>query len=846
METPSEKIIPINIEEEMRSAYIDYSMSVIVSRALPDVRDGLKPVHRRILYGMMELGLLHNRPYKKSARIVGEVLGKYHPHGDSAVYETMVRMAQSWSMRYRLVDGQGNFGSVDGDNPAAMRYTEARLTEIAEEMLTDIDKNTVDFAPNFDDSLEEPTVLPAGIPNLLVNGAAGIAVGMATNMAPHNLGEVIDGTVAYIQDPQISIQELMAYIPGPDFPTAGTIHGVEGIRNAYENGKGSVVMRAKAEIETLPNGRERIIVTEIPYQVNKAAMIAKTADLVNDKVIEGISDIRDESDRKGMRIVYELKRDVIGSVVLNKLYKFTALQSTFSINNIALHQGRPIQLNLKDIIRHFVNHRHDVVVRRTKYELEEAEKRAHILQGLIIAIDNLDEVIALIRGSRSPEEARNGLIERFELSEVQAKAILDMRLQKLTGLEREKLRADYEALLERINYYRSVLESEDMRMDIIKTELEEIKEKFADERRTTIEHAEGEINIEDLIAQEDVVITISHMGYLKRTTATEYKKQSRGGRGSRGAGSKEEDFIEKIWVASTHDTLLFFTEKGRCHWLKVYEIPNIGKTGRGRAAQNLVQLEPGDRILTTLSAGTMSDEAYLQEHFILFATEKGVVKKTPLEAYSRPRAKGINAISINEDDQLLEARLVTDRSEVVLASTTGLAVRFSARDIRAMGRTATGVRGIRLEPGDAQKAVGMITLDPDNPESILVLSENGYGKRSNLEEYRLTRRGGKGVRTMQVSEKTGNMVAIKAVRDTDDIMIINRSGITIRTGVEHIRVAGRATMGVRLIKVGEGDKIAAVARVENPEEADEVAEVDGHPHAPLNGTSPETNEESQS
>lgn len=814
------RIIPINIEEEMKTAYIDYSMSVIVSRALPDVRDGLKPVHRRVLFGMKELGVLHNRAHKKSARIVGEVLGKYHPHGDSSVYDTMVRMAQEWSLRYPLVDGQGNFGSVDGDSPAAMRYTEARLRRIAEELLADIDKETVDFRLNFDDTLEEPTVLPSRVPNLLVNGSAGIAVGMATNMAPHNLTEVINGIVAYIDNREIDIEGLMQHIKAPDFPTGGYIYGYDGVRDAFETGRGRIVMRARAEFEELPSGREQIIVTEIPYQVNKANMIKATADLVNDKKLEGISDIRDESDRKGMRIVYELKRDAMPSVVLNTLYKHTALQTSFSVNNIALVKGRPEMLTLKDMIRHFVDHRHDVVVRRTQYELREAEKRAHVLEGLIIAVNNLDEVIKIIRESKTPDDAREELMTRFNLSEIQSRAILDMRLRALTGLEIDKLRAEYEELMQHIAYLKSILEDEDLRMKIIKDELVDIRERYGDARRSEIVYAANDLRMEDMIADEEVVITISHLGYIKRTPLTEYRVQSRGGVGSRASTTRDEDFLEHIFIATNHNHMLFFTEKGRCFWLKVYEIPEGTKTSKGRAIQNLLQIESDDKVMAYMNVLSLKDEEYINNHFVIMCTKKGIIKKTTLEAYSRPRVNGINAIVVREGDQLLEARLTSGEDEVMLALKSGRAIRFNESKVRPMGRTASGVRGITIEQED-DEVVGMIAINEPTVQTVLVVSENGYGKRSFLNDpedgepvYRVTNRGGKGVKTINVTEKTGKLVAIKDVRDGDDLMIINRSGIAIRMAVDELRVMGRATQGVRLINLKGNDSIAAVAKVE--------------------------------
>ncbi len=807
-----EKIIKVNIENQMKSAYIDYSMSVIVSRALPDVRDGLKPVHRRVLFGMLELGVMSNRPYKKSARIVGEVLGKYHPHGDSSVYNAMVRMAQDWSLRYPLVDGQGNFGSIDGDSPAAMRYTEARLRKIAEEMLSDINKDTVDFQLNFDDSLEEPTVLPARIPNLLVNGASGIAVGMATNMPPHNLSEVVDGTIAYIENRDITIPELMKFIKAPDFPTGGFIYGYDGVKDAYETGRGRIVMRGESKIETDKQGRESIIVTSIPYQVNKAEMIRKTADLIMDKKIEGISDIRDESDRNGMRIVYELKKDAITNVVLNKLYQLTQLQTSFSVNNICLVNGRPMLLNLKQLIHYFVEHRHEVVIRRTRYELNEAEKRAHILEGLLIALDHLDEVIALIRASRTPEEARNGLMENFSLSEIQARAILDMRLQRLTGLERDKIRDEYDELLKMIEYYRSVLADEGLRMEIIKKELLEVKENYGDEARTDIVYSASDFRIEDTIADENVVITISHMGYIKRTVLTDYRRQNRGGRGAKGSDIRDEDFLEHLYVATMHNYMLFFTEKGKVFWLRVFEIPEGTKTSKGRAIQNLINIEPDDKVRAIINLKSIKDEEYINNNFIILCTRKGIIKKTSLEAYSRPRQTGINAITIRDDDQLLEARLTNGNNEVLMALKSGRAIRFNENTVRPMGRNASGVKGITLA-GDDDMVIGMIC--PENAESdVLVVSENGYGKRSKLDDYRITNRGGKGVKTINITEKTGNLISISSVTDNDDLMIINRSGLIIRLAVAELRIMGRATQGVRLINLRDDDSIAAIAKVE--------------------------------
>ncbi len=817
--TGDERIIPVLIEEEMKTAYIDYSMSVIVSRALPDVRDGLKPVHRRVLFGMQELGVLSNRPYKKSARIVGEVLGKYHPHGDSSVYDTMVRMAQDWSLRYPLVDGQGNFGSVDGDSPAAMRYTEARLRKIAEEMLGDIDKETVDFRPNFDDSLQEPTVLPGKLPNLLVNGASGIAVGMATNMPPHNLTEVVNGVIAYIDNRDIEIAELIQHVKAPDFPTGGLIYGYEGVKEAFETGRGRVVMRAKATFEETNTGREQIIVTEIPFQVNKAEMIKKTADLVNEGKLEGISDIRDESDRNGMRIVYELKKDAIPNVVLNKLYKYTQLQTPFSVNNIALVKGRPETLNLKDLISNFVEHRHEVVTRRTQYELRKAEERAHILEGLIIAVDNLDEVIKLIRASRTPEEARTGLMEKFELSELQARAILDMRLQKLTGLEIDKLKEEYEELMKTIEHLRAILADEGLRMGIIKDEMIELRDKYGDERRSEIVFGAEDFKIEDIIPDEPVVVTISHMGYIKRTPLTEYKTQARGGVGSRGSNTRDEDFLESLFVATNHNYLLFFTEKGRCYWMRVFEVPEGAKNSKGRAIQNLINIESDDKIKAYINVTDLKDQEYIENNFVVMVTKKGVIKKTSLEAYSRPRTNGINAITVRDGDTLLEAKLTDGNDDILMALRSGKAIRFPEEKVRPMGRNASGVRGITLgHEGD--ELVGMVTVK-EGEASILVVSEKGYGKRSALEDYRITNRGGKGVKTLNITDKTGELISLKAVTDENDLMIITKSGITIRMAVENIRVAGRATQGVRLISLRGKDEIAAIAKVDHQEEEDE-------------------------
>jgi len=816
-----EKLIPINIEDEMKSAYIDYSMSVIVSRALPDVRDGLKPVHRRVLYGMHELGVKSNSAHKKSARIVGEVLGKYHPHGDTSVYDTMVRMAQEWSLRYMLVDGQGNFGSIDGDSPAAMRYTEARMRKISEDMLADIDKETVDHKLNFDDTLQEPTVLPTRIPGLLVNGASGIAVGMATNMPPHNLSEVVDGINAYIDNNAIEIDELIMHVKAPDFPTGGIIYGYDGVREAFKTGRGRVVIRAKANIEEV-NGRECIIVSEIPYQVNKADMIKKTADLVNDKKLEGISTIRDESDRNGMRIVYVLKRDAIPNIVLNKLFKYTALQSSFSVNNIALVNGRPEILNLKDMIHHFVEHRHEVVVRRTTYELRKAEERAHILQGLIIASDNIDEVISIIRGSSNPDEARQKLIKRFELSEVQAKAIVEMRLRQLTGLEQDKLRSEFEELMKTIEDLKDILDKKDRRMQIIKDELVVVKDKYGDERRSTIEYAGGDLSIEDMIPNEQVVITISHAGYIKRTSLTEYRTQNRGGVGQKASTTRNEDFLEHLFVGTNHQYMLFFTQKGKCFWMRVYEIPEGSKTSKGRAIQNLINIEQDDKVKAFICTQNLKDEEYINAHYVIMATKKGQVKKTSLEQYSRPRTNGINAITIKEGDELLEAKLTTGESQVMLALKSGKAIRFEEAKTRPMGRGASGVRGITLAH-DTDEVIGMISVD-DMESNILVVSEHGYGKRSSLEDYRITNRGGKGVKTISITDKTGSLVSIKNVTDEDDLMIINKSGIAIRMAVEDLRVMGRATQGVKLINLKGSDSIAAVAKVMKEEDDSESIE----------------------
>jgi DNA gyrase subunit A len=809
----NENIIPINIEEEMRGAYIDYSMSVIVSRALPDVRDGLKPVHRRILYGMQELGVSHNKPYKKSARIVGEVLGKYHPHGDSAVYETLVRMAQHWSLRYPLVDPQGNFGSVDGDNPAAMRYTEARLRRIAEELLIDINKETVDFQLNFDDTLKEPVVLPAKIPALLLNGASGIAVGMATNMAPHNLGEVIDGIHAYIDNNDITIPELMEHIVAPDFPTGGIIYGYNGVKSAFETGRGRVILRGKATVETKASGKEMIVISEIPYQVNKASMVEKTAQLINEKKLDGISAIRDESDRQGMRIVYELKKDAVANVILNNLYKHTQLQTSFSVNNVALVKGRPYTLNLKDLIKHYVNHRHEVVIRRTEYELREAEKRAHILEGYLVALDNLDEVIQLIRDSRDPETARNGLMERFELTEIQARAILDMRLQRLTGMEREKIQQEYDELMKLIDELNAILASEEKRMEIIKEELSEMKGRYADERRTTIEHNAEDFNYEDMIPNEEVVITVSHQGYVKRTVLTEYKSQSRGGIGSRGVTTKEDDYTEYLFTALTHNYLLIFTDQGKLFWLKTYAIPEGNKISKGRPIQNLINIQSGDKIRSIIQVKDLSDDDYINNNFLVMITRNGIIKKTTLEQYSRPRTNGIIALNIREDDQLLNVEMTNGDSHIVIASSSGRAVHFHESNVRPMGRTATGVKAINLGGGDFH-VIGMVCVNRDDA-TLMVVSEKGYGKRSFLTEYRITKRGGKGVKAMNITDKTGGLVAIKEVVDADDLLIINRSGIIIRTPASGVRVMGRATQGVRLIRLNENDKISSVEKIEN-------------------------------
>ena len=819
-----EKLIPINIEDEMKAAYIDYSMSVIVSRALPDVRDGLKPVHRRVLYGMHELGIRSNTAYKKSARIVGEVLGKYHPHGDSSVYDTMVRMAQEWSLRYLLVDGQGNFGSVDGDSPAAMRYTEARMKKMSEDLLADIEKDTVDHQLNFDDTLKEPTVLPTRVPNLLINGASGIAVGMATNMPPHNLSEVVDGTIQYIENSDITIDELIQTIKAPDFPTGGIIYGYEGVKEAFFTGRGRVVLRANANVETVRD-RECIVVTEIPYQVNKAEMIRKTAELVNEKKIEGISNIRDESDRNGMRVVYVLKRDAIPNIVLNKLFKYTALQSSFSVNNIALVEGRPQLLNLKQLIHYFVEHRHEVVVRRTKYELKKAEERAHILEGLIIASDNIDEVIAIIRGSANPEQARENLISKFELSEIQAKAIVEMRLRQLTGLEQDKLRSEYDDLLKTISDLKDILDKKDRRMDIIKNELIEVKEKYGDDRRSKIEYAGGNFSIEDMIPDDKMVITISHAGYIKRTPLSDYKTQNRGGVGQKASTTRNEDFLENLFVGTNHQYMLFFTQKGKCFWMRVYEIPEGSRTSKGRAIQNLINIEQDDRVKAFICTQDLKNEEYTNSHFVIMATKKGQVKKTSLEQYSRPRANGINAITIRDEDELLEAKLTNGNSQILLAVKSGKAIRFEESKTRPMGRGASGVRGITLA-GPKDEVVGMVAVN-DMDTNILVVSENGFGKRSDLEDYRITNRGGKGVKTISITDKTGSLVTLKNVTDQDDLMIINKSGIAIRMAVSDLRVMGRATQGVKLINLKDDDSIAAVAKVmKDDDEVEDISDID--------------------
>lgn len=807
-----ERIIKVNIEEEMKSAYIDYSMSVIVSRALPDVRDGLKPVHRRVLFGMSELGVFSNKPYKKSARIVGEVLGKYHPHGDTSVYDAMVRMAQEWSLRYPLVDGQGNFGSVDGDSPAAMRYTEARLRKIAEEMLADIDKDTVDFQLNFDDSLNEPTVLPTRIPNLLINGASGIAVGMATNMPPHNLSEIVDATIAFIENHEITYDELLQYVKGPDFPTGGIIYGEQGIRDAFETGRGRIVVRAKTDLELTHSGRECIIVNEIPYMVNKAEMIKKIADLINEKKLEGISYINDESDRNGMRIVIILKKDATANVVLNNLYKYSSLQTSFSVNNIALIKGRPKTLTLKDLIDNFVKHRHEVVIRRTKYDLDQAEKRAHILEGLIIASDNIDEVISIIRSSQTPEMARERLMERFQLSDIQSRAIVEMRLRQLTGLEQDKLRAEYEELMKHIEYLKSVLASTELQMQIIKDELIEVKEKYGDKRRTEIIPNAEEFNPEDFYADEEMLITISHMGYIKRTPLTDFRRQNRGGTGAKGGTTRDEDFIEHMYVATMHNTMLFFSLKGKCFWLKVYNIPEGSRTSKGRAIQNIISLEAGDNIRAFINVKNLNDADYINNNFIILCTTKGIIKKTSLEAYSRPRANGVNAITVRDGDELLEARMTNGNHQIMMAVKSGRAIRFPEKGVRPMGRTASGVRGIRLADTN-DLVIGMVTVE-NLEKDILVVSENGYGKRSDIEAYRITNRGGKGVKTINITDKTGNLIALKEVTETHDLMIITQVGNVVRIPVSGLRVMGRATQGVRLINLKENDSIASVAYVE--------------------------------
>lgn len=840
-----QNVIPINIEDEMRGAYIDYSMSVIISRALPDVRDGLKPVHRRVLYGMEDLGVRYNRPHKKSARIVGEVLGKYHPHGDASVYDTMVRMAQEWSLRYLLVDGQGNFGSVDGDSPAAMRYTEARLKRLADELINDIDKDTVDFQPNFDDSLREPTVLPAKFPNLLVNGSSGIAVGMATNMAPHNLSEVIDGTVAYIENPEITIAELMQYIKAPDFPTGGTIYGYQGVRSAFETGRGRVVVRGKSRFEETKSGKEQIIFTEIPYMTNKAQMIEKIAGLINEKKLDGIADIRDESDRDGMRIVFDLKKGAIPNIVLNHLYKYTPLQSSFSVNNVALVKGRPQLLNLKDLIKNYIEHRIEVITRRTEYELKEAEKRAHILEGLLVALDNLDAVISLIRNSRDPEEAKNGLIEQFSLSEIQAKAILEMRLQRLTGLEREKIVQEYEELIKLITDLKDILANEWRKYDIIKTELSEVKERYGDARRTEIEYAAEEFSDEDMIADEKMLITISHQGYIKRTQLNEYRTQSRGGVGARGVRTKEEDFTEHLFSASMLNYLLFFTEFGKLYWLKVYELPEGSKSAKGRPVQNILSIEPGDKIRSVINVRTLTDPDYINNNYIIMCTEQGVIKKTLLEAYSRPRQNGIIAININEGDRLLNVALTNGENDIVIATSAGRAVRFSEKTVRPIGRTATGVRGVNLDSEHKDnKVIGMVCISREDTQ-LLVVSENGFGKRSDIGDYRITNRGGKGVTTLNATEKVGNLVSIAEVTEGDDLMIITKNGIAIRMAVVDVRLAGRNTQGVKLIRLGNSDEISSVTRLvrEDDEESENAAEAPDADTAPDAGGDAQNNTE---
>ena len=819
--TLGERIIPINIEEEMKSKYIDYSMSVIVSRALPDVRDGLKPVHRRVLFGMHELGVKSNSSYKKSARIVGEVLGKFHPHGDTSVYDAMVRMAQEWSLRYMLVDGQGNFGSVDGDNPAAMRYTEARMRKTAEDMLLDIDKETIDWRLNFDDTLKEPSVLPSRLPALLLNGTTGIAVGMATNMPPHNLSEIIDGILSYIDKRgEVEISDLMECVKAPDFPTGGTIYGYDGVRSAFETGRGRIVIRGKVSFEETAT-RDRIIVEEIPYMINKSTMITQTAELINSKKLDGIADIRDESDRNGMRIVYDLKRDAIPNIVLNKLFKYTSLQSSFSVNNIALVKGRPMLLNLKQLIGCFVDHRHEVLIRKTKFELAAAEARSHILEGLLIALENLDAVIKLIRSSRTPEDARNGLMSNFDLSEVQSRAILDLRLQKLTGLEMDKIKAEHAEIMEKIKHFNLILSDEDLRYTMLSDDLRLVKEKYGDERRSNIEYSSSEVSIEDMIPNEEVLITISHLGYVKRTSLSEYRAQNRGGVGSRGATTRDEDFVEEMIMAHNHDYMLFFTEQGKCFWLRVYEIPEGGKTSKGRAIQNLINLPKEDKVMAYINTKDLKDEEYINSHYIVMCTKQGVIKKTSLEQYSRPRTNGINAITIREGDQLLEAKMTTGNSQIMMAVKSGKSIRFEEEKVRAMGRTAAGVRGIRLADGD-DEVVGMICLE-NMDSSVLVVSENGYGKRSDVEDYRVTNRGGKGVKTINITEKTGNLIALKNVTDLDDLMVINRSGITIRIGVDTLRVMGRATQGVKIIRLRDDDRIASVAKVSKFEEDEEIS-----------------------
>lgn len=843
----TQRIIPIKIDDHMKSAYIDYSMSVIVSRALPDVRDGLKPVHRRVLFGMSELGLVYNKAHKKSARIVGEVLGKYHPHGDTSVYDSMVRMAQDWSLRYPLVDGQGNFGSMDGDSPAAMRYTEARLRKISDDILGDLNKDTVDFSLNFDDTLKEPTVLPTKIPNLLINGASGIAVGMATNMMPHNLSEVIDGIVATVDNPDINLEELMEHIKAPDFPTGGIIYGMSGVKEAFETGRGRVVLRAKAEIQTDSSGREKIVVHEIPYQVNKANLIVKIAELVHADKVTGISGVRDESDRNGLRIVVDVKRDAMANVILSQLFKYTPLQSSYGVNNVCLVNGRPLILNLKQQIVEFIKFRIEVVIRRTQFELRKAEERAHILEGLLIALDNLDAVIALIRASKTVEDARNGLMSQFKLSELQARAILEMRLQKLTGLEIEKVQAEYDALMEVITHLKAILASDEMQKDIVKEELAEVKDKFGDERRSEISYADGEISIEDLIKNEEVVITISNLGYIKRTPVSEYRTQSRGGRGSKGTKTRDTDFVEHLFTASTHNYLLLFSEQGRCHWLRVYEIPEAGKNSAGRVLQNIVALPKDDKVKAYIKIEDLKDEEYINNNFIIFCTKKGVIKKTSVESFSRPRANGINAITIREGDTLLEARLTNGENEILIGVRSGRAIRFPEAKVRPMGRSAAGVRGIDLD-GETDEVVGMISVDPaDENMSILVVSENGYGKRTSLEEYRRTNRGGKGVKTIQVTDKTGKLATIKSVNDEDDLMITNKSGITIRISVTQMRVMGRATQGVKVIRIDKGDSIADIAVIAKSEEEEIEVTLDenGEPIQPENGDEESTSTETE-